>query len=275
MGSRVLKKSENYITQGFSSGHKAVDLKKIQRGTEPIIAHSDGVVTFCQTGQKNNPGSSGNASYGNCVKLYHGDGYETLYAHLATVSVAWGDSVKQGQRIGTMGNTGNSYGAHLHFEVRKNKKHIDPTPYLDADLPKALKPTVTYRAYTNRWLPFVTDYNDENTDGYAGIVGQPLSALSAKPSDGTLRYRIHVLGGGWLPWVVNDSDYAGIRGKTADAVQMELSGVTGYQVKYRVSPKDKDGWYGWCTGKTDATGDGYAGVFGVPIDIIQIGITEV
>ena len=275
MPSRVLQKGTNKITQGYKSAHKAVDLGRGHLTGEPVIAHSSGVVIFCQTGHKNNKGAKGNASYGNCVKLDHGDGYATLYAHLATVKVKNGEAVKQGQVIGTMGNTGNSYGIHLHFEVRKNNVHIDPTPYLDADLPKTEKPTVTYRAYTNRWLPWVTDYQNHNADGYAGVVGQPLSALCAKPSNGTLRYRLHVLGGGWLPWVTNDSDYAGIRGKTADAVQMELSGAPGYQVKYRVSPKANNGWYGWCTGITDATGDGYAGVFGMPIDLIQIGITEV
>ncbi len=273
--SRVLQKGKNRITQGYSAAHKAVDLGREHLTGEPVIAHSGGTVVFCQTGQKNNKGAKGNASYGNCVKIDHGEGYTTLYAHLAAVKVKYGETVKQGQVIGTMGNTGNSYGVHLHFEVRKNNVHTDPTPYLDGDLPLSDILHVTYKAYTGKWLPEVTDCNDRNTDGYAGIQGRSLTALMAKPDKGTLRYRVHLKGKQWLPWVENDNDWAGVRGKEIDGVQMELTGAEGYQVQYRVSPKTNKGWYGWCTGLSDKTGDGYAGVFGRPIDAIQIKIVRV
>ena len=62
--------------------------------------------------------------------------------------------------------------------------------------------------------------------------------------------------------------------KKIDAVQMKLEGVEGYDVKYRVSPAKNKNWYGWCLGTKDATGDGYAGVFGNPIDCIQIDIVK-
>ena len=119
--SRVLQTQENRITRGFGNGHSGVDLGWQTTQTDGILAHSDGKVVFCQTGHKNNPGSSGNASYGNCVKLDHGNNYFTLYAHLSDVAVKLGQQVKKGQIIGHMGNTGNSYGAHLHFEVRNSK----------------------------------------------------------------------------------------------------------------------------------------------------------
>ena len=134
--SRVLQTQENRITQGFGNGHTGVDLGWQTTQTDGILAHSDGKVVFCQTGQKNNPGSSGNASYGNCVKIDHGNGYYTLYAHLSDVTVKLGQQVSKGQVIGHMGNTGNSYGTHLHFEVRKGGSTcIDPAPYIAADLP--------------------------------------------------------------------------------------------------------------------------------------------
>lgn len=273
MASRILQKGKNRITQGYGAGHKAVDIGRSHLTGEPIIAHSAGRVTFCQTGQKNNKGAKGNASYGNCVKLDHGHGYSTLYAHLATVTVKNGDKVKEGQVIGTMGNTGNSYGMHLHFEVRLDNKHINPTPFLEAGLPLP-DIDVTYKVYTNRWLPEVVNCNDKTTDGYAGIHTAPMSALMAKPSRGTLHYRVHVLNRGWLPWVDNYEDYAGIRGKKIDAVQMQLLDVPGYEVQYRVSPQSNKGWFGWCTGLKDNTDDGYAGVFGKPIDCIQIKIIK-
>ena len=142
MGSRILKSGNNQITTKYSIGHKAVDLVKYRSQLDTIVAHSDGTVTFCQTGKKNNKLAVGNASYGNCVKIDHGNGYATLYAHLALVYVKNGQKVKKGQEIGTMGNTGRSFGAHLHFEVRQNDSRIDPTPYLEADLPTVV-PSVT------------------------------------------------------------------------------------------------------------------------------------
>lgn len=135
--SRILKTGEPRITNGYSASHNAVDVVKAPSQLDEIIAHSAGKVIFCQTGYKNAKGSKGNASYGNCVKIDHGNGYATLYAHLNKVYVANGQSVEQGQAIGYMGDSGNAYGAHLHFEVWKDGKRIDPTAYLNADLPIA------------------------------------------------------------------------------------------------------------------------------------------
>lgn len=98
--SRVLKTQENRLTRGFGNGHSGVDLGWQTTQTDAVLAHSDGTVTFCQTGYSNNQGSSGNASYGNCVKLKHPNGYSTLYAHLSAVTVKQGQSVKKGQQIG-------------------------------------------------------------------------------------------------------------------------------------------------------------------------------
>ena len=281
--SRVLETGSNQITQKFSTSHKALDLVKQKSQLDNIISHSDGKVIFCQTGHKNNKRASGNASYGNCVKIDHGNGYTTLYAHLNSVSVKLGSTVKQGQVIGSMGNTGRSFGAHLHFEVRKNNVHVDPTPYLNADLPKAVavkEPDVKYRAYAGKWYGEVTNYNEKNASGYAGVQAKNMTALSAYTTAGNLLYRVHLLGKGWLPWV-DDSNikdakngYAGVKGKKIDAVQMKLEGIEGYEVKYRVSPAKNKNWYGWCLGTKDSTGDGYAGVFGNPIDCIQIDIVK-
>ena len=133
--SRVLKNKGNQITQGYSNQHLAVDLVGSGSTLDDIIAHSDGVVNWCQTGLGNMKGSSGNASYGNCVKIAHEGGFETLYAHMSNVYVSNGQRVSKGQVIGHMGDSGNAYGGHLHFEVRKNGSRINPTPYLDSDLP--------------------------------------------------------------------------------------------------------------------------------------------
>ena len=131
---RVLKKKEAVITQKYSKAHEAIDLVGKNFTLDDIVSHSDGKVVFLQTGKKNSKGSTGNESYGNCIKIMHASGYYTLYAHLKYVNVKMGENVKKGQIIGYMGDTGNAYGKHLHFEVWKNNKRINPTTYLTKDL---------------------------------------------------------------------------------------------------------------------------------------------
>ncbi len=259
--SRVLKKGVNRITQGYKTTHKGVDLGK-NHATEPVIAHSAGVVTFCQTGQKNNKGSTGNASYGNCVKLDHGGGFETLYAHLATVKVKHGERVTRGQVLGTMGNTGNSYGTHLHFEVREKKSRINPAPYLETDLPIAEYIPVTYRAFVGgRWLPWVTDHG-AGADGYAGIYGKPITALQIRPDGVTAQYRVKQKGN-WLPWVTSNKSWAGVRGIPVEAVQIKADGCT---VQYQTTALDSSAWDDWVQDGATAGGS--------VIDGIRIGMVR-
>ena len=135
MKCRVLEKGNCEITQGYSDNHNAVDIVGGGYTLDYVAAHSDGKIVFCQDGLGNMKGSTGNQSYGNCVKIDHGKGYCTLYAHmLKGLSVKNGDSVKKGQKLGYMSDSGNAYGGHLHFEVWKNGTRINPTEYLDKDL---------------------------------------------------------------------------------------------------------------------------------------------
>lgn len=156
---RVLKGGYCEITQyyGGSGNHLGIDIVGKNYTIDTVVAHSEGTVIFIQTGQKNNQGSTGNASYGNFVKLSHGKGYFTLYAHLDTVNVKVGDKVKKGQIIGMMGNTGNSYGAHLHFEVYKNNTRTNPLSYLDADLFSTTTNTVSRDENKNQLKVNVND----------------------------------------------------------------------------------------------------------------------
>lgn len=273
MTGRVLQNKPHHITQGYSATHKGVDIARSVIVGAKIIAHSAGTVVFCQTGHKNNKSAVGNASYGNCVKIDHGGGWTTLYAHLSRVDVKKGDAVKQGQVLGVAGNTGRSFGVHLHFEVRYHDTRLDPTPYLTADLPISDHHAV-YQAHAGKWWSEITDCHDRDTTGYAGVTGRHLTALKAKATAGTLRYRVHVVGGQWQPWATDWQEVSG-DGAPIDALQAELTGVQGYEVQYRVSVAAQKRWYRWYCGLRDSYGGGYAGVMGKPIDRVQMKIVKV
>lgn len=106
--------------------HSGIDLTARQ-GT-PIYATGDGVVRVAGR----NP--QGYGGYGVVALVDHGFGFQTLYAHMATVKVRVGQHVKRGEMIGTVGSTGMSSGAHLHYEVIQNGKKVDPVYYFFNDL---------------------------------------------------------------------------------------------------------------------------------------------
>ncbi|UQZ90745.1 hypothetical protein C4J81_16640 [Deltaproteobacteria bacterium Smac51] len=98
--------------------HKGVDIRA-QRGS-PVTAAGDGHVSFVGT----------RGAYGKVVEIEHGGGLTTLYAHLDKYMVKNGQSVDEGQQIGTVGRTGRTTGPHLHFEVLVNNKNVDPQKVL-------------------------------------------------------------------------------------------------------------------------------------------------
>ncbi len=264
--SRILKNANNQITQKYNAlSHKGIDLVKEKNKTAEVIAHSDGIVTAIHTGMGNVRGATGNASYGNYVKLKHDNGMYTLYAHLATVNVKKGDKIKRGDVLGQMGQSGNAYGIHLHFEVRNaSDNRINPTPYLDSDLPNLKeKVDVIYQTYDSKkekWLPNVSNDTD-----YAGNFDHPISGLYINLTNGSIKYRVHEMNNKWLPIVTDRDNYAGNLGKSIDGIQMMSDE---YKIVYRVHLM-KLGWLPWVE-KFNDSNDGYAGVYGHEIDAVQI-----
>lgn len=111
-----------YISQGYKGeAHKGVDIATNGK-TNAIFASRSGRVIVSTFGQS----GSGYGGYGNVVVIDHGDGYQTLYAHMNNRDVSVGATVNKGQKIGNVGNTGQSTGYHLHFELRKNGVHTRP-----------------------------------------------------------------------------------------------------------------------------------------------------
>lgn len=103
---------------GRTAFHGGIDFA----GTEgsDVFSVADGVVTFA--GKR--------TGYGNVVEVNHGDGLVTRYAHARAVAVKAGDIVSKDQLVAYMGSTGRSTGTHLHYEVLRNGKQIDPTTFI-------------------------------------------------------------------------------------------------------------------------------------------------
>ena len=76
-------------------------------------------------------------SYGKVVFINHGYGFETRYTHLSQFAVIPGEPVKRGQVIGYVGDTGNSKGPHLHYEVLYHDEHVNPINFFQRDLSNA------------------------------------------------------------------------------------------------------------------------------------------
>lgn len=116
---RLIWPTSGSLTQGYKTYHRALDLARAV-GT-PVKAADNGYVVVA---------GWSNAGYGNYVVVDHGNGMQTLYGHLSRVFVKPGDVVTSGAVIGNMGNTGNSTGPHLHFEVIIRGNKVNPRTYL-------------------------------------------------------------------------------------------------------------------------------------------------
>lgn len=101
-----------------SSTHTGLDIATSTGTSISVVA--DGTVTSAQY----------SGAYGNLVKVDHGNGVETWYAHTSKMYVSVGQKVKAGDIIAAVGSTGNSTGPHLHFEIRINGNHVNPQKYM-------------------------------------------------------------------------------------------------------------------------------------------------
>ena len=102
--------------------HTGIDISA-PKGT-PVYATADGTVTGGDVG----------SGYGISVMLNHGYSYQTVYAHLSKKIVRTGQKIKRGQIIGYVGNTGLSFGPHLHYEVIKGGAYVNPVHYFFSDI---------------------------------------------------------------------------------------------------------------------------------------------
>jgi len=121
--STFTKPVEGLQTSGFSGGglgrrkHDGIDISAPYG--EPVVAVANGRVTA----------ATDYGAYGLIVRLDHGDGLRSMYAHLSIIDVRVGHDVKAGQKIGEIGTSGNATGPHLHLEMSRDGDLIDPGKY--------------------------------------------------------------------------------------------------------------------------------------------------
>ena len=285
MTDRVVNESSKRIKVHYGNGHNGVDIGwRADESQNRVYANCVGVVKEIQTGIPNLPGATGKKSWGNFVLIEHPNGMYTRYAHLKDVFVKVGQHVDENTCIGIIGNTGDSYGRHLHFEVQTGysaSTRINPEPYLtkpvyDGSKPKP-EPTditgdIVYQSYDNnkkQWLPQVVNDRD-----YAGNFGNSMGGFRAKPKYGKIYMQAHIRNGKWLDTVdslhykensMSGDSYAGLFGMQIDGIKVWSS--QGY-VSYRAHLLG-GGWLPWVN-KADNTPEGYAGILGNTIDAIQM-----
>lgn len=121
--SDMVKPCQGILVQSYSEQHPAVDISGIKN--RPLFSMGNGVIKRIFRSQR----------YGNAIEIKLDNGLELLYAHLENYQtdsgqLKQGKKVRSGERVGTMGTTGWSLGIHLHLEIRKDGKLIDPEPIL-------------------------------------------------------------------------------------------------------------------------------------------------
>lgn len=142
--------------------------------------------------------------------------------------------------------------------------------YLKNDVVSAANESidVMYQVYSKgSWLNEIINCDYVSNSGYSGVEKNAIHGIKICLSKGSVQYRAHTIGGGWLPWVMDYTDYAGIIGKNIDAIQIKLVGsiANKYNIKYRVSTINGSTFLPWVNGADD-----YAGILGRAIDKVQI-----
>ena len=170
----------SYYGQRDSGFHYGVDCVRWVKGTTDwygtggtIQAFADGKVTYVWDKDPDN--KTYQQKSGNTVVIDHGNGYTTKYFHLqlgVSNYVTVGQSVKKGDAIGYMGNTGGSRGLHLHFEVLINNSNVDPLPYLLGEKEFEMANTTEVKTYK-----VVTTINGYNNAGNAENQVSPSTAV--------------------------------------------------------------------------------------------------
>jgi len=125
--------NESYLSSGFGLRyHPIYKIRKMHTGLD--FGARIGTAIYATGGGTVSKVSSSYYGYGKQIEIDHGFGFKTKYAHLSEFNVKVGQKVKRGECIGYSGNSGTSSGPHLHYEVHKNRKKVNPIHYIYKDI---------------------------------------------------------------------------------------------------------------------------------------------
>ena len=145
MVTHVLESMNEVITNNYDNEHKAIDIVDKNHNETNIIALDSGTVqTVVNNVKSTNHKSKGIATYGNFVKVKQNNGKTALYAHMkyGSIKVNKGETIEKGDIIGSIGNTGNAYGKHLHLEIQNEKNNKEnPLISLNENIPNTTNKT--------------------------------------------------------------------------------------------------------------------------------------
>lgn len=129
---------DEVISNEYNVNHQALDIVSSSHTPSEIIALDSGIVeNVVKNKEDTDHNTKGLDTYGNYVKIKQNNGKSALYAHMkyGSINVNVGDYIEKGAIIGTMGETGNAYGKHLHLEI-KNENNINENPNISLNEPK-------------------------------------------------------------------------------------------------------------------------------------------
>lgn len=289
-GNTAFNRGGTYFHDGFDFGSAIY-------GNGSVYAVHDGKILYAGWDPV------GGGSLGAFIVLQAGNTnviYQEFSRNVGDIKVSTGQTVKKGQLIGKFTSS------HLHLGMTKkewrsahsswNKDDgtwFNPIPILQGGSmptppnpgPKNFTTNVRYglRVLGGSWLPEVTNFNNTN-DGFAGYPNRQHDMLYIKVDKGQMKYRVHTAQSGWLPWVskgdksdtVNGA--AGMPGQAIDGVQLNYITPKGEklsQAYYRSQTTKRSGWLKVSADNGSIPGlDSYAGIFGEPLDRLQIGISQ-
>lgn len=192
-GTVVLCLQGNQSPPGYSHSTPtclhAIDFSNPTGEADQIVAAADGVVAYALSDVDPDDMLAG-SGFGNHVKIDHGDGYFTLYAHFESVKVSEGDRVKTGDPLGTMGQTGNTKVPHLHFSLHRGnpKAGLPPTVPIHALIAADMTLSTEFNLFTS--LELIPEagkdateghlYGSENKSDQKPLSGAAPNALAAK-----------------------------------------------------------------------------------------------
>jgi N-acetylmuramoyl-L-alanine amidase len=210
--------------------------------------------------------------------------YTGIKAHDWITKHVWGDHTDPYGYLASHGVTKAQFAHDIQYGFSSSGNNVNPVP-------KPSKPThkkavhVTYALHQKggNWASAVKD-SGSGSNGFAGIPYSAHDLLYIKASRGSIKYRVHTIQDGWLPWVhkANKNDtvngVAGIKGHTIDGVQMYYttpSGETYQQAYYHSQTTQRSGYLNACADNGSVSGfDSWAGIYGEPLDRLQIQIND-